>query len=90
MTDRLTTYFGLALMLVVGVAQIVSCGMYRCDDPEPIDAGEFTLVLDSSLNPDYADLVGAQLVIDRDTETSTIRYTRDGTTYEVQHSLTKL
>lgn len=90
MADRLTPWLGLALMLVMGVAQVASCGRYRCNERDIVlvESGEHILILDGQVHPDYADLVGAQLIIDRDTETSTIRYTRDGTTYEVRHSLT--
>ncbi|KIG12186.1 hypothetical protein DB30_01822 [Enhygromyxa salina] len=53
-----------------------------------MESGEYKILnLYGQLSPDYEDLVGAKLIIDRDTETSTIRYTRDGTTYEVRHAL---
>ncbi|KIG11639.1 hypothetical protein DB30_03024 [Enhygromyxa salina] len=65
--------------------------MYTCGPVEPVESGEYMIVNQyGQLNPDFEDLVGAQLIIDRDTETSIIRYTRDGTTYEVRHSLTEL
>lgn len=90
MTDRLATWLGTAFALVVGVAQTASC-RFGCGELEPVESGEYTILNQSGqLDPEFEDLVGAQLLIDRDTETSTIRYTRDGTTYEVQHSLTKL
>ena len=89
MADRLTVWLGLALILMVGASQLSSCIIYDCGELEPVESGEYSLaMLYSKLNPDYEDLVGAQLIINRDTETSTIRYTRDGTTYEVRHSLT--
>ena len=90
MPDRLTTWLGVALVLVAGATQNSSC--YRCGDLEDlVESGEYIIQnLYGQPNPDYEDLVGAQLIVDRDTETSTIRYTRDGSTYEVRHSLTKL
>ncbi|PRQ07594.1 hypothetical protein ENSA7_25840 [Enhygromyxa salina] len=74
----------------MGTAQLVSC-IDRCDDPdslEPLESGEYMIQnLYGRLRPGYDDLVGAQLIVDRDAETSIIRYTRDGTTFEVRHKL---
>ncbi|PRQ05002.1 hypothetical protein [Enhygromyxa salina] len=88
MTVRLTT----CLVLLAGAAQVASCITYDCGTLDLVESGVYRLhdTIYDRLDPQYTDLLGAQLTIDRDTETSTIRYTRDGTTYEVRHSLTKL
>ncbi|WP_205633191.1 hypothetical protein [Enhygromyxa salina] len=70
------------------MSQIASC-IERCDDSE---SGEYEMIrgLYGEFSPEYEDLVGAQLIIDPGAETSKIRYTRDGTTYEVRRSLADL
>ena len=89
MTDRLATWLSTTLLLM-GLAQVAGC-RFSCGELEPVKSGEYVILnLYGQLNPEFADLVGAQLTIDRDAETSTIRYTRYGTTYEVRHSLTHL
>ncbi|WP_146157148.1 hypothetical protein [Enhygromyxa salina] len=75
----------------MGSGQVASCG--PCGpDFDLVESGEYEIVggLYGKLSPEYEDLVGARLLVDRDTEISTIRYTRDGTTYEVRHSLADL
>ncbi|WP_052559076.1 hypothetical protein [Enhygromyxa salina] len=90
MIDRITISLALALVLALGAAQLGSC-IGRCDDSEtlePLESAEYVIInRRGPLRPGYEDLVGAQLIIDRDAETSIIRYTRDGTTYEVRHAL---
>ncbi|KIG17820.1 hypothetical protein DB30_02853 [Enhygromyxa salina] len=90
MIERLTTGLALALVLMMGAAHVAGC-IERCDDSdslEPLESGEYMIVnRRGPLMEGYEDLVGAQLIIDRDAETSIIRYTRDGTTYEVRHAL---
>ncbi|KIG13018.1 hypothetical protein DB30_00792 [Enhygromyxa salina] len=70
---------------------IVGCWVVVCGDSnslEPVESGEYVLIEPfGPLRPGYEDLVGAQLIIDRDANTSIIRYTREGTTYEVRHTL---
>ncbi|WP_052556194.1 hypothetical protein [Enhygromyxa salina] len=89
MTDRFAAWLS-TILLLIGLGQVTGC-RFNCGELEPVKSGEYMILnLYGQLNPDFADLVGAQLIVDRDTETSVIRYTRDGTTYEVRHSLTEL
>ncbi|WP_146662346.1 hypothetical protein [Enhygromyxa salina] len=89
MADRLTTCLASALVCALSLTQLASCIDFSgCGERPLVESGEYKILnLYGQLSPDYEDLVGAKLIIDRDTETSTIRYTRDGTTYEVRHAL---
>ncbi|MFO7562182.1 MAG: hypothetical protein R6X02_06035 [Enhygromyxa sp.] len=58
----------------------VESGEYRIGDAREVAAGE-TWLADS--------LVDGRLVIDREKGIATLRYTRDGTTYEVRFTTTE-
>jgi hypothetical protein len=77
------------LLAVLGVASTLGCIAFGCDDVDltPIEAGEFT-VTQRAYGPDEQQwMIGAQLTIDREAEVAILRYTRDGTTYEVHYTL---
>jgi hypothetical protein len=64
--------------------------MRRDVDLTPVEGGDF-VVARRTYGPDESHwLVGAQLTIDLDTETAMLRYTRDGTTYEVHYLLDEM
>lgn len=72
------------------ISSICDFGCARCDDGDDdlIESGQYVLA-DSGLGVlDWLD--GAQMSIDRAAKTATIRYTRDGTTYDVEFTLTHL
>ena len=83
----------MVLGLIAAVAYGSSCDSAPCGALLPIESGAYVISefaygkLDSDDEWLRQALPGAQLTIDRDNDISIIRYTRDGTTYEVRHTL---
>lgn len=86
---------GWASALVVALAamsQTAGCWP-ACPEPEPFESGNYVIVGLANGHPRPEDqwlldtVVGAQLTVDREAGEATIRYTKDGTTYEVRYTL---
>jgi hypothetical protein len=76
----------LAATMVMAPALGCDC---NCDAPEPMESGDYVVVSPSSGNVHPGDewVIGGALHVDRDADVATIRYERDGTTYEVRYRL---
>jgi len=81
--------------LLAGLAALshtTACGG-SCPEQEPFHRGEYTIAetIDEHADPLQQAIVdratGAQLTLDRDANVATIRYTHDGTTYDVHFAL---
>ena len=79
--------------LVVALA-IQTAGCWpACPEPEPFESGNYVIVGLAKGNPRPEDqwlvdtVSGAQLAVNREAGEATIRYTKDGTTYEVHYTL---
>lgn len=74
------------------VSQLMGCWP-ACPEPEPFESGEYVIVGLASGDPRPEDqwlvdtVTGAQLRVDREAGEARIRYTKDGTTYEVHYTL---
>jgi hypothetical protein len=81
-----------AVLMVLGamiaMAPALGCDC-NCDPPDPMESGDYVIVPRASghVHPGDEWLVGGQLHVDREAEVATIRYTREGTTYEVRYTL---
>lgn len=82
------TWHGTLVLVMALVSSICDLGCAGCEDAEDdlVLSGEYVLA-DSGLGV-LTWLDGAQMTIDREAETATIRYTREGTTYDVEFTLT--
>ena len=70
--------------LLVALAQLLGCSN-PCPDPDDlVRSGNFRV---SYVREGYEWLLDARVVVDREAGTAKIRYTRDGTTYEVTFML---
>jgi hypothetical protein len=85
--DRVAFGFGIAL----GALQVHAC----CEDPtERLEDGEYVIPRFSvagephTIHPEWAWLLDAKVHVDRAARLMTIRYDRDGSTYEVRYTLT--
>lgn len=68
-----------AIMLVTSLCGSACIG--NCDpERHSVESGQYVL-LDNGL------LADGQMTIDREAETATLRYTREGTTYDVEFTL---
>lgn len=74
-----------ALELIVLFGAIyTACGY--CEPPK-VKSGTYILAADGSAAQECEWLVGSEIMIDRESGAATIRYERDGTTYEVHFTL---
>jgi hypothetical protein len=94
MKDHLLTVAWMARAGLFGVA--IAAGSLTggcwspCPEPELFESGVYEIGGLISGPADQwlvATIIGAQLTVDRDASEATIRYTRDGTTYEVHYTL---
>ena len=84
-----------ASALIVAFAAVSQTGgcWPGCPEPEPFQSGDYVIVGLAHGNPRPEDqwlvdtVSGAQLTVDREAGEATIRYTKDGTTYEVHYTL---
>jgi hypothetical protein len=81
-----------AIVGLVLLSQTGACVCTPCPDQEPFESGRYEVVgLNGRTEPESQWLIdtviGAQLTVDRETGEATIRYTKDGTTYEVQYTI---
>lgn len=78
------------ITMTLGLLAITVPGCIRtCDEPDLFESGDYVIV-----EPAYQQVIpgdewflGGQLHVDRQAQVATIRYTRDGTTYEVHFTL---
>ncbi len=95
MSDRrwALTQIARAGALVVGLAALSQAGACwgDCPELEPFESGDYVIQPLTHPRPQDQWLVdtvtGALLSVDREAGEATIRYTRDGTTYEVHYTL---
>ena len=94
-TPRLTIarkgWAGAVLVALAAVSQTAGCWP-GCPEKEPFESGDYVVLpLNDLPRPEDQWLVdrvtGALLSVDREADEATIRYTRDGTTYEVHYTL---
>lgn len=77
----------LAAALAIGPAMGCYC---NCDTLlPPVESGDYVIVPRGPGKVHAGDewLAGGEIHVDRETEVATIRYTREGTTYEVRYTL---
>lgn len=76
----------LGAMLVVG--QVLSCEG-NCEPGPPMESGDYVILPPSSghVYPGDEWVIGGEVHVDREAEVATIRYTSEGTTYEVRYTL---
>jgi hypothetical protein len=79
------------LGIALGVLQVHAC----CEDPtELLEDGDYVIRRfdvagePHTVHPEFDWLVGAEVHVDRGARLMTIRYEREGTTYEVRYTLT--
>jgi hypothetical protein len=83
---------GTLAVALAAVSQTAGCWP-ACPEPEPFESGDYVIVGLAKGNPRPEDqwlvdtVTGAQLTVDREASEATIRYTKDGTTYEVHYTL---
>jgi hypothetical protein len=82
------TMRALALGALATTAPALGCDC-NCDTPDPFESGDYVIISPSSgnVNPGDEWVIGSELQVDRDANVATIRYTREGTTYEVRYRL---
>lgn len=78
----------IALGAIVVMGPVSGCDC-NCDTPDPAESGDYVIVPRGSGNVQPGDewVIGGELHVDRDANFATIRYTREGTTYEVRYTL---
>lgn len=78
------------IAMTLGLLAISAQGCeYNCDEPAPFESGDYLIVEPDSRPLHVGDewFVGGQLHVDREARVATIRYTREGTTYEAHFTL---
>jgi hypothetical protein len=77
----------LFVLLAISGLQLSCIGNCRDVELEPVEGGDF-VVARHTYGPDEPHwLIGARVTIDLDTQSAMLRYTREGTTYEVHYVL---
>jgi hypothetical protein len=75
------------LLTLLGAASTLGCYDCRDVEPTPVESGDYT-VTKWVFGPEAQQwALGAQLTIDREEGFAILRYTRDGTEYEVHYML---
>lgn len=61
----------------------------NCDAPYPMESGDYVIASPTYDNIHAGDegFLGGELHVDREAHLATLRYTREGTTYEVRYTL---
>ena len=77
----------ISMMLATALAYTATSCTDRCES-EPVNSGSYVVDHMWSGPPGRDWLIGADVEIDREERLMTIRYTREGTTYEVRYTLT--
>jgi hypothetical protein len=85
-TRGATTLLAITLGWLVITATGCDC---NCDEPASFESGDYLIVEPAyrQLFPGDEWFVGGGLHVDREAQVATIRYTREGTTYEVRYTL---
>jgi hypothetical protein len=96
MKDRFSALLLTLVAALVGLAVLSpagGCGCDPCPEPERFESSNYEIVGLAYQHPEPESqwlldtVIGAQLTVDRETGEATIRYTKDGTTYEVQYTI---
>lgn len=78
----------MAMVLATMTGPTFGCDC-NCDPLDPMESGDY-LIADPAYGRVHAGdewLIGGELHVDREAHSATIRYIREGTTYEVRYTL---